>query len=55
MSTSLSVEAEKCTACRACELACSFVHEGVYAPELSRVGIVRLMDRGVNVPIVCAN
>jgi len=49
----LVVDPSKCTACRACELACSFTHEGVFAPWLSRIRVVRLVDRGVNVPIVC--
>lgn len=51
----LSVDFDKCTACKACELVCSFVHEGVFAPALSRIRIVRFMDRGLNVPIVCVN
>jgi len=51
--TSLSVDAEKCTACRACELTCSFAKEGVFAPYRSRIRIVRL--HGFNVPIVCVN
>lgn len=51
----LSVDVEKCTACRACELVCSFTHEGVFAPQLSRIRVVRFMDQGLNVPIVCVN
>lgn len=51
----LHVAAEKCTACRACELVCSFTHEGVFAPMLSRIRVVRFVDRGVNVPVVCVN
>ena len=53
--TSLTVDEEKCTSCRACELVCSFTHEGVFAPSLSRIHIVRFMERGVSVPIVCVN
>lgn len=51
----LGIDAEKCTACKACELVCSFTHEGVFAPGLSRIRVVRFMDRGLNVPIVCVN
>jgi Fe-S-cluster-containing hydrogenase component 2 len=51
----LIIEAEKCTACRACELACSFTHEGSFAPRLSRIRVVRFMDLGLNVPTVCVN
>lgn len=49
----LVVDRSKCTACRACELVCSFTHEGAFAPTLSRIRVVRLVDRGLNVPIVC--
>lgn len=51
----LTIDVEKCTACRACELACSFTHEGVFAPHLSRIRVVRFMGQGLNVPIVCVN
>ena len=55
MRSSLDINVEKCTACRVCELVCSFAHEGLFSPELSRIRIVRVMDRGVNVPVVCVN
>ncbi len=52
---SLSIDVEKCTACRACELVCSYKHEGVFAPSLSRIRVVRLHEKGLNVPVVCVN
>lgn len=52
---SLNIDAEKCTACMACELACSFTHEGAFVPTLSRIRVVRFMGQGLNVPIVCVN
>ena len=33
--------AEKCTGCGRCELACSFHHEHVFSPELSRIRMYR--------------
>jgi len=51
----LNIDAEKCTACRACELVCSFTHEGAFAPRLSRIRVVRFLGRGLNVPVVCVN
>ena len=51
--TELIINAEKCTSCMACELVCSFAHEGVFAPALSRIKVIRFMDRGLNVPITC--
>jgi carbon-monoxide dehydrogenase iron sulfur subunit len=52
---SVNIDADKCTACRACELACSFAHEGVFIPRLSRIRVVRFMGEGMNVPVVCVN
>lgn len=51
----LQIRAEKCTACKACELACSFTKEGVFAPRLSRIRVMQLHDVGMNVPIGCYN
>ena len=55
MVSRLVVDPSKCTACRACELACSFTHEGAFVPSLSRIRVVRFVDEGLNVPIVCVN
>jgi carbon-monoxide dehydrogenase iron sulfur subunit len=43
----------KCTGCRVCELACSLKHEGVFAPSLSRIRIVKIEEIGINNPISC--
>ncbi len=43
----------KCTGCRVCELASSFTHEGVFSPSLSRIRVVKIEDKGVNMPISC--
>jgi len=51
----LSIDADKCTACMACEIACSFAHEGVFTRQLSRIRVVRFMNQGLNVPVVCVN
>jgi anaerobic carbon-monoxide dehydrogenase iron sulfur subunit len=46
-------EPEKCTGCRVCELSCSFKHEGVFSPSLSRIRIVKVEDKGINLPVSC--
>jgi carbon-monoxide dehydrogenase iron sulfur subunit len=51
----LNVDVAKCTACHACELACSFTKEGFFAPALSRIQIVQVHEAGLNVPVVCVN
>ncbi len=43
----------KCTGCRVCELVCSFKHEGMFAPSLSRIRIVKIHEMGFNNPISC--
>ncbi len=51
----LQINAAKCTACKACELACSFTKEGAFAPSLARIRVMQLHDLGMNVPVVCVN
>jgi Fe-S-cluster-containing hydrogenase component 2 len=46
-------DATKCTGCRVCELACSFKHESVFQPTLSRIRVVKIEEKGVNNPISC--
>lgn len=50
----LVVYPDLCTGCRQCELACSFAHEGVYSPALSRIRLVKFEDRCLSVPVVCS-
>lgn len=49
----LIFNAELCTGCRACELACSFQCEGVFAPSKSRIRIVKMDEDGIDVPVGC--
>lgn len=42
-----------CTGCRACELACSFISEGIFAPAKSRIRVVRMDEDGIDIPIGC--
>lgn len=45
--------ARQCVGCRQCELACSLVHEGSFAPWLSRVKVERKEDIVFSSPIIC--
>lgn len=47
------VDSSICTGCRACETACSSEHFGKYSPELSRIRVVKIEEKGVDVPVVC--
>ena len=49
----LTFNAEFCTGCRACELACSFYCEGVFSPSKSRIRVVRIDEEGIDVPVGC--
>jgi Fe-S-cluster-containing hydrogenase component 2 len=51
----LEINVSKCTACRACELSCSFIKEGTFSPSLSRIRVMQVHAAGLNVPIVCVN
>ena len=51
----LEIDVSKCTACRACELSCSFIKEGTFSPSLSRIRIMQAHAAGLNIPIVCVN
>ena len=53
MSKVLITDYEKCTGCRACELACSVMHEGVSNPERSRIKVVKWEWEGRYVPMSC--
>jgi Fe-S-cluster-containing hydrogenase component 2 len=49
------VHQERCTACRECELACSFQHEGVFVPALSRIRVNDLYDEQFYLPLTCVH
>jgi anaerobic carbon-monoxide dehydrogenase iron sulfur subunit len=49
----LTVNSEKCTGCRLCELVCSVMHEGVSNPAKSRIQVVKWEDEGQYIPMIC--
>lgn len=49
----LLVDRRLCTGCRACELACSHHHEGVFAPSVARLRVRKDEAAGVDEPMVC--
>ena len=53
MALQLVVDPKKCKACRSCELACSFGHNGEFNPRLSSVTIFHYEQQCVSVPIMC--
>lgn len=53
MQKSLYLDAEKCTGCLQCELACSYEHEGVFNPVKSSIKVFNFHDEGRFVPYTC--
>ena len=47
------VQKEKCNGCKICELRCSFEHESVYSPSLSRIQVFKEEIEGITIPKVC--
>jgi carbon-monoxide dehydrogenase iron sulfur subunit len=40
-------DSERCYGCRTCELACSFHHKAVFAPELSSIKVSKSNQTGI--------
>lgn len=49
----LSIIPEKCTACRACELACSVRHLEEFNPARSRIKVNIFMEEAIYLPTTC--
>lgn len=47
------IDAEKCTGCHSCEMACSLSHFEVCSPEYARIRIQEFPDRAYHVPVLC--
>ncbi|MHA1712328.1 MAG: 4Fe-4S dicluster domain-containing protein [Candidatus Freyarchaeota archaeon] len=44
---------ERCSGCRRCEMVCSFTHENVFSPSISRITVIKEDIFGFDLPIVC--
>ena len=53
MSKILFVDLEKCTGCRACELACSMKHHDEYNPAKSRITVFGFAPAASFIPVFC--
>ena len=49
----LTIDPEKCTGCRNCEMICSVRHFGVSNPSLARIQVVKWEHIGVYIPMSC--
>jgi Fe-S-cluster-containing hydrogenase component 2 len=53
MSKVLTYDYSKCTACRACELACSMRHQEEFNPARSRIHTIIFPEEAVYIPLAC--
>lgn len=53
MLKALSIDPEKCTNCKQCEMACSYEKEGVFNVSRSRIRVFEFHDAGRYVPYTC--
>ncbi len=49
----LSIDHEKCTGCRNCELACSVAHHKEFNPARSRIQVIKREHNNLIAPMVC--
>jgi Fe-S-cluster-containing dehydrogenase component len=45
---SIIFDSTKCTGCKVCELVCSFFHERVFSPSLTKIHIFNDLFSGIN-------
>ncbi|MBI2831907.1 MAG: 4Fe-4S dicluster domain-containing protein [Chloroflexi bacterium] len=53
MAKVFSIDAKKCTGCKLCELICSFHHNGVFKPSVSRIRVKLNTREGTAQPLIC--
>lgn len=53
MAETLVIHPERCTACRACELACSMKHRGEFNPSRSRIQVNVFLEDALCIPTAC--
>ena len=49
----LTINYEKCTGCRLCELVCSVKHDGISNPMRSRIRVMKWENEGLYIPVSC--
>jgi len=53
MYKSLVLDADKCTSCLQCEMACSMHHEGMFNPARSRIKVFEFEHGARSIPYTC--
>jgi len=55
MNKGLSVDIEKCSGCRMCELVCAFNKEKRVVPDLARITVWQNYSQGISTPVFCTH
>jgi len=53
MAKVLTIDHDKCTSCRLCELVCSARHDGAFRPSRSHIHVAIYADEAIYLPVVC--
>lgn len=53
MAKMLAIDPKKCTSCRLCEQACSFITKGEFNPARSRIQVAIFPEEGIWIPMSC--
>ncbi|MBN1105106.1 MAG: 4Fe-4S dicluster domain-containing protein [Deltaproteobacteria bacterium] len=53
MAKVLSINYQKCTGCRLCELVCAVFHDGISNPMRSRIRVMKWEAEGLYIPMSC--
>ena len=49
----IRLDVSACSGCRRCEVSCAFFHEERVSRRMSRIKVVKIEDKGIDVPVVC--
>ncbi len=49
----IRIDLARCTGCRRCEAACSFVRSGCVGRDLARIKVVNIYETGIDGPVAC--
>jgi carbon-monoxide dehydrogenase iron sulfur subunit len=53
MAKALTIDYQKCTGCRLCELVCAVSHDGISNPTRSRIRVMKWEAEGLYIPMSC--
>ena len=49
----ISIDPDRCSGCRRCEVYCSFFHSGKVGRKGAKIKVVKIEEKGIDFPVVC--